>query len=109
MDRRRAQKFVAGAISAGAAVVHRRIPLLESDEQDEVHLLGRIGVAEEDGILEFRPPGPKPFGGGMGGSFVLEDRGLVERLGSFQEELPSALRCGHGADAALLRAVRYDS
>src|SRR5438132_12321278 len=32
MDRRRAQKFVAGAIPARAAVVHGRIPLLESDE-----------------------------------------------------------------------------
>src|SRR5438034_6118262 len=108
MDRRRAQKFVAGAISAGAAVVHRRIPLLESDEQDEVHLLGRIGVAEEDRVLEFRPPGPKPFREAMEGLFVLDDRGLDERLGSFQEELPSALRCGHGADGAHLRDVRYD-
>ena len=28
----RAQKFVAGAVPASAAVVHRRIPLLEPDE-----------------------------------------------------------------------------
>ena len=36
MRRRRAQKFVARAVAAGAAVVHGRIPFLESDEQDEI-------------------------------------------------------------------------
>src|SRR5438876_7838981 len=70
MRRSRAQKFVAGAVSARAAVVHWRVPLLESDEQDEVHLLGRIGVAEEDGVLEFRPPRSKPFREAMGGFLV---------------------------------------
>src|SRR5438309_3644911 len=108
MDRRRAQKFVTGAISAGAAIVHRRIPLLESDEQDEVHLLGRIGVAEEDRVLEFRPPRPEPFRETMESFFVLDNRGLNERLRSFEEELPSALRSGHRADGAHLRDVRYD-
>src|SRR5213079_3600373 len=108
MDRRRAQKFVAGAISAGAAVVHRRIPLLESDEQDEVHLLGRIGVAEEDGVLELRPPRPEPFREAMEGFFVLDDGGLDEGLGSLEEELPSALWSGHRAEGAHLRNVRYD-
>src|SRR5213595_332826 len=104
----RAQKFVAGAVAARAAVVHRRIPLLESDEQDEIHLLGRVGVAEEDGVLELRPPRPEPFREAMEGFFVLDDRGLNEGLGSLEEELPSALWSGHGADGAHLRNVRYD-
>src|SRR5436305_12937901 len=91
MDRRRAQKFVAGAISAGAAVVHRRIPLLESDEQDEIHLLGRVGVAEEDGVPELRPPRPEPVREAMEGVFVLDDGGLNEGLGSLEEGLSSAL------------------
>src|SRR5436309_13000847 len=100
MDTRRAQRFVTGAISAGDAIVHRRIPLLESDEQDEVHLLGRIGVAEEDTVLEFRPPGPKPSLAAMEGLFVPDDRDLDERPVSLQEELPSELRGGQRADSA---------
>src|SRR6184192_3432719 len=104
----RAQKFVAGAVAARAAVVHRRIPLLESDEQDQIHLLGRVGVAEEDGVLELRPPRPEPFREAMEGFFVLDDGGLNEGLGSLEEELPSALWSGHRADGAHLRNVRYD-
>src|SRR5207249_3427024 len=94
----RAQKFVAGAVPARAAVVHGRIPLLESDEQDEIHLLGRVGVAEENGVLEFRPPRPKPFREAMEGFFVLDDGGLNERLGSVAEEWPSGRRGGDCSD-----------
>src|SRR3989441_7883357 len=104
----RAQKFVAGAVPASAAVVHRRIPLLEPDEQDEVHLLSRVGVAEEDRVLEFRPSRSEPFREAMKRFLVLDDRGLDERLGSFEEELPSALRSGHCTDGAHLRNVFYD-
>src|SRR5207253_2655216 len=57
----RAQKFVAGTVSARAAIVHRRIPFLESDEEDQVRLLRCVGIAEEDGVLEFRPPRSKPL------------------------------------------------
>src|SRR5207249_5944539 len=39
---------------------------------------------------------------------VLDDRCLDERLGSFKEELPSALRSGHCTDGAHLRNVFYD-
>src|SRR2546426_11373197 len=87
----RTQKFVAGAVPAGAAVVHRRIPLLEPDEQDEVHLLSRVGVAEKDRVLEFGPSRSEPFREAMKRFLVLDDRCLDERLGSFKEELPSAI------------------
>src|SRR5947208_11546451 len=92
----RAQKFVTGAVAARAAVVHGRIPLLESDEQDEIDLLGRVGVAEKDGDREFRPPRPKPLRGAMEGLFVLDVRDLSESLGSLEEDLPSARRISHG-------------
>src|SRR5881296_1762091 len=104
----RAQKFVAGAVPASAAVVHRRIPLLEPDEQDEVHLLSRVGVAEKDRVLEFGPSRSEPFSEAMKRFLVLDDRCLDERLGSFKEELPSALRSGHCTDGAHLRNVFYD-
>src|SRR5437016_4190215 len=104
----RTQKFVAGAVPASAAVVHRRIPLLEPDEEDQVHLLGRVGVAEKDRVLEFGPSRSEPFREAMKGFFVLDDRRLDEGLGSFEEELTSALRSGHGADGAHLRDVCYD-
>src|SRR2546426_1861345 len=95
MRRSRAEEFVACAVSARATVIHWGIPLLESDEEDQVHLLRCVGVAVEDGVLQFRPPRPKPFREAMKGFFVLDDRRLNEGLGSLEEELPSALRCGH--------------
>src|SRR5436309_3863458 len=86
----RAQKFVAGAVAARAAVVHRRIPLLESDEQDEIHLLGRVGVTEEDGVLELRPPRPEPFRESMEGLFDMDVCVLDTVYGFFNDEMSSA-------------------
>src|SRR5256886_17316683 len=47
----RTQTFVAGAVPASAAVVHRRIPLLEPDAEGQVHRLRRVGAAEKDRVL----------------------------------------------------------
>src|SRR6266571_4684367 len=104
----RPQEFVAGAITARAAVVHRRIPLLESDEQNQIDLLRGVGVTEEDGVLQFLPPSPKPFREAVERFLVLDNRGLNEGLGSFEEQLPTALRSGHRADGAHLRDVFDD-
>src|SRR6266511_3244885 len=41
-------------------------------------------------------------------SLSFDDRGLNEGLGSFEEQLPSALRSGHRADSAHLRDVFDD-
>src|SRR5207245_11729140 len=82
--------------------------LLEPDEQDEIHRLSRVGVAEKDRVLEFGPSRSEPFREAMKRFLVLDDRGLDERLGSFEEELPSALRSGHCTAGAHLRNVFYD-
>jgi hypothetical protein len=91
------EELSAGRVPAGPAVVVRRVPVSDADEQHGVDRLGDVGVAEPDRLPTFLTASAHPAGQLGQRLPVVHEHGLHEAVPAGEEELTSGLRRGDGS------------
>jgi hypothetical protein len=79
------QKFRAGGVAAGTAVVVGRIGVAQPDEQHPVEGLGGVGIAEPDRLPPLRAPCAHPLRQCGEGGRILDEHGLEKGGGAGAE------------------------